>query len=205
MVRESKRERERGKSSNFLSPSEDRDRDVVLNSSFSFKTERDREMRAIISSVPFSPNGNNSSSPLPSSSSSSSSASHQFEILEQNSDLFLLNLISVIDCLVIIMGTMGNLTSLYLLTRKRLRPVSSMRYLAALCLVDTVCLYGWYLSSVYRQLNGDHLRRIENLSPFLCKLVAYMSFSSLQLSSILLCMLTIDRFLIIVASKWRQK
>lgn len=179
-----------------------REREREFQFSLSEDRDRDREMRAIISSAaPFSPNGNNSSSSL----SLSSSSSHQFEILEQNSDLFLLNLISVIDCLVIIMGTMGNLTSLYLLTRKRLRPVSSMRYLAALCLVDTVCLYGWYLSSVYRQLNGDHLRRIENLSPFLCKLVAYMSFSSLQLSSILLCMLTIDRFLIIVASKWRQK
>lgn len=129
----------------------------------------------------------------------------QYEIVHHNSDLFVLNLISVIDSFIIIIGTIGNLTSLYLLTRKRLRPVSSMRYLAALTLVDTICLYGWYLSSVYRQLNGDQLKRIENLSPILCKIIAYVSFSSLQLSSILLCMLTIDRFLIIVASTWRQK
>lgn len=128
-----------------------------------------------------------------------------FEVVRHTTDLFVLNLISVIDSLIILMGTVGNLTSFYLLTRKRLRPVSSMRYLAALTVVDTVCLYGWYLSSVYRQLNGDNLRRLENLSPVLCKLVAYVSFSSLQLSSVLLCMLTIDRFLIIVASKWRQK
>lgn len=161
-------------------------------------------MRAIISATEQSDDlgGNFSSS---SSLSSSAASKYRFEIVAKNTDLFVLNLISVIDSLVIIIGTIGNLTSLYLLTRKRLRPVSSMRYLAALTLVDTVCLYGWYLSSVYRQLNGDHLRRLENLSPVLCKLIAYMSFSSLQLSSILLCMLTIDRFLIIVASKWRQK
>ena len=55
----------------------------------------------------------------------------------------LLNFMSFIDCVIIILGTLGNLTSFYLLTRKRLRPVSSMRYLAALTLVDTLCLYGW--------------------------------------------------------------
>lgn len=150
-------------------------------------------MRAIISAI--KPDGNETSS----------STHQQFEIVQITADQFVLNLISVIDSLVIIIGTLGNLTSFYLLTRKRLRPVSSMRYLAALTLVDTLCLYGWYLSSIYRQLNGDHLKRIENLNPILCKFIAYMSFSSLQLSSILLCMLTIDRFLIIVASKWRQK
>lgn len=55
----------------------------------------------------------------------------------------LLNFMSSIDCAIIILGTLGNLTSCYLLTRKRLRAVSSMRYLAALTLVDTLCLYGW--------------------------------------------------------------
>ena len=127
------------------------------------------------------------------------------EIYIYSKDDFVLNLISVIDCIIIILGTIGNLTSFYLLTRKILRPVSSMRYLAALTLVDTVCLYGWYLSSVYRQLSGEHVRRIENVNKFTCKLISYMSFTCLQLSSAILCMLTIDRLLIIKSSLWRSK
>lgn len=68
---------------------------------------------------------------------------HSFEIISHASHETALNFMSLIDCVVILLGTFGNLTSFYLLTRKRLRPVSSMRYLAALTLVDTVCLYGW--------------------------------------------------------------
>lgn len=129
-----------------------------------------------------------------------------YEIVVNDRDQLILNTISFVDFVIIVLGTLGNLTSFYLLTRKRLRTVSSMRYLAALTLVDTACLYGWYLSSVYRQLNGDqHLKRIENLSPLLCKLISYMSFCSLQISSVLLCVLTVDRLLIIVSNVWRTK
>lgn len=129
----------------------------------------------------------------------------EFEIIAHENDNLILNTISIIDLIIILIGTAGNLTSFYLLTRKRLRPVSSMRYLAALTLVDTLCLYGWYLSSVYRQLNDQtHLKRLENISAFTCKFISYISFSSLQLSSFLLCMLTIDRLLIIKSSKWRS-
>jgi hypothetical protein len=118
-----------------------------------------------------------------------------------------LNLIAVLDCVIIIMGTLGNLISFYLLTRKRLRSVSSMRYLASLTLVDTVCLYGFYLSSVYRQLNNEpfSIKKLENIGPFMCKLISYMSYTSLQMSSILLCVVTIDRLLIITSANWRSK
>ncbi len=118
----------------------------------------------------------------------------------------ILNLISIIDCIIIIIGTIGNLCSCYILTRKRLRPVSSMRYLAALTLIDTICLYGWYLSSVYRQLNDEYLKlRLENLNSFSCKFIAYISFCSLQMSSIIILMITLDRLLIIKSEIWRSK
>ena len=127
------------------------------------------------------------------------------EIVVHYKDDTILNAISVLDCLIIIVGTIGNLTSFYLLTRKGLRPVSSMRYLASLTIVDTICLYGWYLSSVYKQLYGEQIKRLENFSSKSCKFMSYISFTSLQLSSILMCLLTIDRFLIIVSSFWRTK
>jgi hypothetical protein len=128
-----------------------------------------------------------------------------FEITIYDNDETILNTISIIDLVIIIIGTIGNLTSFYLLRRKRILNVSSMRYLASLTLTDTVCLYGWYLSSVYRQLSSEQVMRIENINTIFCKFISYISFSSLQLSSILLLMLTIDRLLIMVSSKWRSK
>lgn len=135
----------------------------------------------------------------------SSTSMKIMEIFVHYNDDSLLNGISILDFIIIIVGTIGNLTSFYLLTRKGLRPVSSMRYLASLTIVDTICLYGWYLSSVYKQLYGEQIKRIENINFILCKFISYISFTSLQLSSILMCLLTIDRFLIIVSSFWRTK
>jgi hypothetical protein len=117
----------------------------------------------------------------------------------------ILNTISIIDSFILVIGTFGNLISFYLLTRKKLRPMSTMRYLAILCFIDTICLYGWYLSSIYRQLSGDGIKRIENINSFACKFFTYLSFTSLQLSSVMLCCLTIDRLLVIVSSRWRSK
>lgn len=117
----------------------------------------------------------------------------------------ILNTISILDCFILVVGTFGNLISFYLLTRKRLRQMSTMRYLAILCFIDTICLFGWYLSSIYRQLSGDGFKRIENINRFSCKFISFLSFSSLQLSSVMLCCLTIDRLLIIISSRWRAK
>lgn len=39
----------------------------------------------------------------------------------------------------------------------------------------------------------------------MCKFLSYMSFTCLQMSSILLCLLSLDRLLIITSAKWRSK
>ncbi|RNA25125.1 FMRFamide receptor-like [Brachionus plicatilis] len=105
-----------------------------------------------------------------------------------------------------LLDAISNLTCFYLLSRKRIRIVSSMRYLSVLTIVDSICLYGWFLSSIYRQLNDEsHIKRLENFSALSCKIIAYMSFTSLQLSSFLLCIITIDRLLIIISPFWRSK
>lgn len=39
----------------------------------------------------------------------------------------------------------------------------------------------------------------------MCKFISFISFTGLQLSSVLLCLLTIDRLLIITSSNWRSK
>lgn len=130
----------------------------------------------------------------------------RFELIYHESDNMMLNIISIIDLFIIVLGTFGNLTCFYLLTRKRMRCVTSLRYLSILTLTDCISLYGWYLSSVFRQLNDEsHLKRLENISALCCKLISYISFTSLQFSSFLLCIITIDRLLIITSSKWRAK
>ncbi|CAF0992104.1 unnamed protein product [Brachionus calyciflorus] len=126
--------------------------------------------------------------------------------INEPEDNIILSILSIVDLIIIVLGTIGNLTCFYLLTRKRLRSVSSMRYLSALTLIDCLSLYGWYLSSVYRQLNDEsNLKRLENVSSFSCKFIAYLSFTSLQFSSFLLCLISFDRLFIIISSYWRTK
>ena len=151
--------------------------------------------------LPSSEHNSEGSTNLPRSSSPSLSTINSVNSTKDE----ILNTISILDCFILVVGTFGNLISFYLLTRKRLRHMSTMRYLAILCFVDTICLYGWYLSSIYRQLSGDGVKRLENIHPFSCKFIAYLSFTSLQLSSVMMCCLTIDRLLIIVSSRWRAK
>lgn len=130
----------------------------------------------------------------------------EYEFIYFESTHILLDVISIIDLMIILMGTFGNLTCFYLLNRKRVRILSGMRYLSVLTIVDSVCLYGWFLSSIYRQLNDEsHIKRLENISAFSCKTISYMSFTSLQLSSFILCIITIDRLLIIISPYWRSK
>lgn len=130
----------------------------------------------------------------------------EFEFIYNESSERLLDVISIVDFFIILLGTIGNLTCFYLLNRKRVRVMSNMRYLSILTIVDSVCLYGWFLSSIYRQLNDEsHIKRLENISAFSCKAISYMSFTSLQLSSFLLCIITIDRLLIIISPLWRSK
>nr|QVK45784.1 G protein-coupled receptor [Proales similis] len=117
----------------------------------------------------------------------------------------ILTAISLVDCLIILIGTLGNSVAYCVLKFAPKHLVPNSCYIKALCVADVISLYGWYFSSVYRQLFGGQVRRIENLSLLTCRLIPYVSLCSLQISSLILCMLTIDRFCLIVNPQRRLK
>jgi hypothetical protein len=98
----------------------------------------------------------------------------------------------------IIFGTLGNLMTFFLLLRKNVRKHSSMRYLAALCLVDTCCLYTWNFSGVYKFFVN---KKIEHESAIVCRLFAFYSYFILQASSWLIVAIGFDRLLTFLFKK----
>lgn len=53
------------------------------------------------------------------------------------------NMLSFIPVILMIVGTLGNVTAFYVLTRKKLRSQSTMTFFASLTVVDTISLYQW--------------------------------------------------------------
>lgn len=51
--------------------------------------------------------------------------------------------LSLLPIFLVVLGTIGNLVALYVLTRKKLRTQSTMIYFASLTIVDTLSLYQW--------------------------------------------------------------
>ncbi len=99
---------------------------------------------------------------------------------------------STANMAVILFGTIGNLFTLLILLRKNVYKHSCMRYLAALCIVDTLCLYTWNFSMVYSMFRK---RKIEHEGPLLCRLFSFYSYFTLQASSWIICAIGIYCFL----------
>ena len=111
-------------------------------------------------------------------------------------------IISIINFVLIVFGTVGNLFTFLILMRKNLRPVYSYtRYLSALCLIDIVCLYNWNFTYIYQDILSSDKKRIESYSPMSCCIFSYIAYSSLQLSSWIICVIGIDRIITLVSTK----
>jgi hypothetical protein len=98
----------------------------------------------------------------------------------------------------IIFGTLGNILTFFLLIQKNVRKHSSMRYLAALSLVDTLCLYTWNFSIVYQFFTN---KKIEHVNEICCRLFSFFSYSILQSSSWIICAIGFDRLLTFIFKK----
>ena len=98
----------------------------------------------------------------------------------------------------IIFGTIGNILTFFLLIRQNVRKHSSMRYLAALCLVDTCCLYTWNFSGVYKFFMH---KKIEHENEVACRLFSFFSYFILQASSWIIVAIGFDRLLTFVFKK----
>jgi hypothetical protein len=83
----------------------------------------------------------------------------------------------------IIVGTVGNLLTIIVLLRRQLRRFVTARYLVIVSICDTVSLYGWNLNNFYKFSISTENSNIEDLSLIHCRLISFLTFVSLQLSS----------------------
>ena len=91
--------------------------------------------------------------------------------------------LSIYALILIIVGTIGNLLTISVLTRRNLRRFSTSKYLIAVSLCDLISLYGWNLNNFYKFNISPNNRNIEDLSLFHCRFISFLTFSALQLSS----------------------
>jgi hypothetical protein len=103
---------------------------------------------------------------------------------------------AVTNLLFIIFGTIGNMLTFLVLLRKSIFKHSCMRYLATLCILDTLCLYTWNFSSVYQELFTG--RKIEFEGAIICRLFSFFSYFILQASSWIMCLIGADRIVTVV-------
>ena len=97
--------------------------------------------------------------------------------------LLIIQCLSIYALILVLVGTVGNLLTIITLLRRNLRRLVTIRYLIIVSICDTVSLYGWNLNNFYKfnlSLTNDNL---EELSLTHCRLLSYMTFVSLQLSS----------------------
>lgn len=96
---------------------------------------------------------------------------------------FLIRFLSIYALLLVIIGTLGNLLTIIILCRRNLRRYVTMQYLIAVSVCDTISLYGWNLNNFYKFTISSNFHNIEELSLTHCRLLSYMTFVGLQLSS----------------------
>ena len=115
-------------------------------------------------------------------------------------------ILSYYTVVLIVIGTICNLTSFCIMLKKNMRKYSCMRFLCILTLSDTIVLFQWNMNTFFKYnlsvapLYSD----LEEISLFWCRWISYFAFSSLQTSSWLLCMVSLDRFMIVYAPFWKN-
>jgi hypothetical protein len=106
----------------------------------------------------------------------------------------------IIPLVLIIVGTIGNsLCVFYLFQRIYRREPSTNIYLIFLFVTDTVSLYQWNLNYIVMEFSSDG-EQLSNRSLFFCRSIAFFSFYTLHLSALFLCLVAIDRTLLL----WRR-
>lgn len=80
-----------------------------------------------------------------------------------------------------------------------------MRYLIAVNVADLCALYSWNLNLVYKHLINPYQNDLEDSSIIACRIVSFIGFVSLQLSSWYLTLVSLDRYLNIHFLFWNRK
>ena len=97
--------------------------------------------------------------------------------------LFIIHYLSIYALVLIIVGTVGNLLTIVVLLRRQLRRFVTVRYLIIVSICDIVSLYGWNLNNFYKFNIRKDNSNIEDLSLAHCRVISFLTFVSLQLSS----------------------
>ncbi|CAF3657013.1 unnamed protein product [Rotaria socialis] len=104
----------------------------------------------------------------------------------------------------VIIGTLGNLITIIILCRPSLRRYVTMRYLVAVSVCDIISLYGWNLNNFYKFSISSRRTNLEEISLVHCRVVSYLTFVGLQLSSWHLAAVSLDRCCSLYFLTWKQ-
>ncbi len=119
-------------------------------------------------------------------SSNSSNQSHYYHLI--------IRCLSIYALVLVIVGTLGNLLTIIILCRRNLRRYVTMRYLIAVSVCDIISLYGWNLNNFYKFTISATYDNLEELSLAHCRIMSYMTFVGLQLSSWCLTAVSLGKF-----------
>ena len=101
--------------------------------------------------------------------------------------------LSIYALFLVIIGTLGNLSTIIVLCRRNLIRYVTMRYLIAVSVCDLVSLYGWNLNNFYKFTISGNDSNLEQISLAHCRIVSFVTFVGLQLSSWCLTAVSIGR------------
>lgn len=80
-----------------------------------------------------------------------------------------------------------------------------MRYLIAVAVADLCSLYSWNLNLFYKHLINNYQNDLEDGSIFSCRMISFIAFVSLQLSSWYLTLVSLDRCLNLHFLFWNRR
>ena len=106
--------------------------------------------------------------------------------------------LSIYALILVIVGTLGNLLTIIILCRRNLWRYVTMRYLIAVSVCDIISLYGWNLNNFYKFTISPNRGNLEERSLAHCRIMSYLTFVGLQLSSWCLTAVSLGKF----ANRW---
>ncbi|CAF1589740.1 unnamed protein product [Adineta ricciae] len=110
---------------------------------------------------------------------------------------------AIVPIVLIVVGTLGNITSMIILMNKNNRRTSTNIYLIFLCLMDTISLYQWNLSNTLPSFPNSQ-QQIWGNSVIMCKLSEFFSFYTLHTSAMFLTLVELDRACLL-RSRWYKR
>lgn len=116
-------------------------------------------------------------------------------------------ILSYYTIFLIVLGTICNSISFTIMNARKLRNYSCMKILSVLSIVDTLVLYQWNLNTFfkYNLSTPPHFEDLEEISIVWCRLISFMAFSTLQLSSWLLALVSFDRVMGVHSTCWTHQ